>query len=339
MTEVLKITDENIKLCAEEIKRGGLVAFPTETVYGLGADGLNAEAVKKIYEAKGRQSDNPLILHIASREMIEPLAYYESKYDALLDAFWPGPMTIILKKKDIVPSVITAGLDSVAIRMPSSDVARKLIEYAGTPIAAPSANISGYPSPTCAEHVYKDLHGKLKYILDGEMSEVGIESTVIDLSRDKVRILRPGKISLEDLQKIIPEAEYDEAITDDKEVKKPISPGQKYTHYKPNAKVVIIMGEGEDLIKKMKAEYEENIEKNPVVFTLKEYEDEFHEFNTMDLGSIKEPISISHNIFNLLRTADDKGYGYIILQGYERKGIFMAIMNRIIKSSGHNIKY
>lgn len=339
MTDILKITDENIKLCAEEIRRGGLVAFPTETVYGLGADGLNAVAVKKIYEAKGRQSDNPLILHIAHRSMIDRLAYYDSKYDTLLDAFWPGPMTIILKKKDIVPSVITAGLDSVAIRMPSSDVARKLIEYAQTPIAAPSANISGYPSPTCAEHVYKDLHGKLKYILDGDMSEYGIESTVIDLSRDKIRILRPGKISLEDLQKIIPDAEYDEAITDDKEVKKPISPGQKYTHYKPNAKVVIIMGKGDELIDKMKVEYKANIDLNPVVFTLKEYEDEFSEYKTMHLGTIKDPISISHNIFNLLRKADDDGYGYIILQGYERKGVFMAIMNRIIKSSGHNIKY
>jgi len=311
-TRIVKINFKNpeiskIKEAANIIKMGGLVAFPTETVYGLGANGLDRKAVKKIFLVKGRPQDNPLILHISEIKQIYFLVNeIPNNAKKLIKRFWPGPLTIIFKKTKIVPDIVTCGLDTVAIRMPDNKIALELIEFAGVPIAAPSANISGRPSPTNAKHVAEDLMGSIDMLIDGGSVNIGIESTVIDLTQNPPVILRPGKITQKQIEKIIGK------LQDKKEefIETPKSPGMKYRHYSPDAKVIIVKDVKE--IKKLRKRYSEK---------------KIKQLNYID------KIEMAKNLFKDFREADKKGYDIIVVKEVEDKGFGCAIMNRLRKAS------
>lgn len=304
---------KQIKEAAELIKKGELVAFPTETVYGLGANTLDPKAVKKIFIAKSRPLDNPLIVHIAKKEQLNKIANIPiSKRDLverLIQKFWPGPLTIVLKKKHIVSKEVTAGLNTVAIRMPKNKIALNLIKYSGVPIAAPSANISTKPSGTCFEHVFEDFNGKIAGIIKSKNCEIGIESTVIDLTVKNPVLLRPGGISVEELKKIIPNLRLSS-----KKMKKPKSPGMKYKHYAPNAKVILFK---KTAIEKLNP-YKEKLKKQKKRFLVLEPE------------KIK---NFHKKLFKIFRDCDKKGIEYILIPAIEEKGIGLALMNRVRKAA------
>lgn len=336
----IKDDEEKIIEAAKIIKKGGTVAFPTETVYGLGADALNGEAVKKIFEAKGRPQDNPLIIHVASKNL-EPYAKEIPQIaNDLIDKFWPGPLTVILKKNDIVPNITSANLDSIGIRMPNNDIAKRLIELSNTTIAAPSANISGRPSPTDVERCVEDLDGKVDLILGGKNSEVGVESTIVDCTVEPPLVLRPGGITLEMLKEIDPRIEIDVAIMKKpSENLKPKAPGMKYRHYAPNAKVTIVSGERKKTIEKIKEMVHYNIEndKKVCILTVEENEKEYPEGIKISLGSISDLSTVAKTLFEALRKCDDLGADLILAEGYEEKGVGVAIMNRLNKAAGFDI--
>lgn len=344
-TKIVKIDENNIddsKIAeaAKLIKAGSVVAFPTETVYGLGANGLDEEAVKKIYKAKGRPSDNPLILHISSIEELSPLVKNipDAAYDCM-ERFWPGPLTMIFKKSDIIPDIITAGLDSVAIRMPDHPIASKLIAKAKVPIAAPSANLSGKPSPTKGSHVIEDMMGKIDMIIDGGDTGVGLESTVIDLSIDIPTILRPGGITLEDLREVIPNVVQDGSITNKEEI--PKSPGQKYRHYAPNAEMILFTGDLDKIVREIKEEASILLKegKRVGIMATEETKSLYTEGNILISGSREKSETIAHNLFDILRNFDDLNVDIILAEGVDLDHIGMAIMNRMIKAaSGRVIK-
>lgn len=326
----------DIQKAADVIKNGGLVLFPTETVYGIGADGLNSDAVKKIFEAKGRAQDNPLILHVASIDMVENIAKNISDLEyKLMDAFWPGPFTIVLDKKDIVPSVVSAGLQTVAVRMPASEIARKLIENAKTPIAAPSANISGRPSGTCLADIYDELADKMDYIIDGGRCEVGIESTVVKVEEGNVRILRPGKITKEQIEEIAGSVTLDEHIFNVvKNNDVVLSPGMKYKHYAPNSKCSLIYSEQNasmvNKIKEISKEY-----KRPVIICSSENTKLYQDIKILDYGSKENYEEIASNIFRLLREVDKLGPDIVLIEGIKKQGIGIAIMNRLLRACSY----
>ena len=332
--------EEEIKEAARIIKCGGIVAFPTETVYGLGANGLDEEAIKKIYLAKGRPSDNPLILHIGEVDQIEKLAEEIPQAACkCIDAFWPGPLTIILKRKNLVPDIITASLDTVAIRMPENAIARTLINLAKVPVAAPSANISGRPSPTSGAHVIDDMLGKIEMIIDGGTTGIGLESTVLDLSGDTPTILRPGAITLEDLKKIIPEVVEDRANL--KSDITPKSPGQKYRHYAPKADMIVFTGELENVVLKIK-EYigiEKLKDKKIGIMATDETKDRYRneDLSIKSLGTRRDKRTIANGLFNVLREFDSLDIDIILAEGVELDDIGIAIMNRMMKASGGKI--
>ncbi len=318
------------------IKQGGLVLFPTETVYGIGADGLNEKAVKKIYVAKNRETDNPLILHISDMEMLEMIAENISEEEyKLMDAFWPGPFTIILNKKKVVPDVVTGGLDTVAVRMPSNIIANKLIKYAGTPIAAPSANISGRPSGTCIEDIYDELSNKMDYIIDGGKCEVGIESTVVRVIDGKVNILRPGKVTKEDIDDVISGTSIDKHVFEVlKEGESVLSPGMKYRHYAPNSRCVLVYSKNTqkmcDKINEIASGYN-----NVTVISADENKEKYMPANVICYGKKDDLNQISKNIFGILRKVDKLNPNLVIIEGVEKKGIGLAIMNRLIRACSH----
>lgn len=325
---------EKIKEAAEAIKQGKLVLFPTETVYGIGANALNEEAVKKIYIAKGRASDNPLIAHVSDRnmlnELVEEIGEIEEK---LIKEFWPGPLTIIFEKKKIVPKIITAGLETVAIRMPSNKIARKLIEYSKVPIAAPSANISGKPSGTLVEDILQELDGKVEYIIDGGKVDIGLESTVIRVIQGKVHILRPGKVTKEDIERLGLEVEIEKQILGEyKEGEKVLSPGIKYKHYSPNTTCILVYSkDNEEMIQKIK-EISQN-QKTAIICrtqNIKKYNQEIK----LAMGDTLE--EISNNIFTLLRKVDKYGVELVAIEGVEKEGLGLAIMNRLLRACAHN---
>ncbi len=331
---------ENIREAAKYIREGDVVAFPTETVYGLGADALSPEAVKKIFIAKGRPQDNPLIVHIARKDEIERIAKgitYEVK--ALMETFWPGPLTLILEKKDLIPKEITAGLNTVGIRMPSHPAALQLILESGVPIAAPSANISGRPSPTTAQHVIKDLAGKIPVILDGGPTQVGLESTVLDMTSGTPVILRPGGVTYEQLCGVLKNVEIDNGLLSDGFA--PKSPGMKYTHYSPKAEVILVIGSTEKVIESVKkiAEREINLGRKIGIMATLETMDKYSIGDVLDIGSREDPSTIAANLFAALREFDIRGVDLIIAEGIDEKGIGLAVMNRIKKASGFNIIY
>ena len=325
---------EELKAPAEAIKQGKLVLFPTETVYGIGANALNEEAVKKIYIAKGRASDNPLIAHISHIEMLEQLVEKVGKVEkTLIENFWPGPLTIIFKKKKIVPDIITGGLDTVAIRMPSNQIARKLIEYSNCPIAAPSANISGKPSGTLVEDIIEELDGKVEYIIDSGKVDIGIESTVIRVQDGVVHILRPGKITPEDIQALkIPVHIEKQILGKYKEGEKILSPGIKYKHYSPNTKCVLIYSKDNDKMAQKINELSQN--KNVVVLCKTKNLEKYNIPNKLNMGNSLE--EISKNIFTLLRKADTYKADLILIEGVEKTGLGLAIMNRLIRACAHD---
>lgn len=337
-TRIFGTTTEEIKAAAEVIKEGGLIAFPTETVYGLGADALNAEAVGKVYAAKGRPSDNPMIVHISSKnDMTKLTSCITEDMQKLMDAFWPGPLTMVVTALDIIPKVTTGGLDTVGIRMPSEPVAAKLITASETPIAAPSANLSGKPSPTTYQHVVDDLDGRIDGIIAGGSCKAGIESTVVDMTEETPVILRPGIITAEDLSKVLgKQVEIDPALLEKPDIFnnggllqtgesfKPKAPGMKYKHYAPKAEMIIYQGSPENVRlamaeEKMKrASFGQRVE--VIVF------DNEH------------PEAAAHDFFARLRACDKQGVDVILASALNEKGIGFAVMNRMFKSAGYNIK-
>ncbi|WP_455060948.1 L-threonylcarbamoyladenylate synthase, partial [Parvimonas micra] len=301
MTEILKPTRENIERSAKLILNDEIVAIPTETVYGLGANGLSDIAVSKIFKAKNRPQDNPLILHISDYDMMENLVYELSdEIKEFLNHFWPGPLTVVMKKKDIIPEAVSCGLDTVAIRMPNNEIARSFIKQCGVPIAAPSANISGKPSPTTAEDVFTDMNGKISVILDGGLCNIGIESTVLDLTKKPYTILRPGFYTKEDFLKYEDEILIDDAIVTENII--PKSPGQKYKHYAPKAKVLVISAKDR---KKSSMEIEKIIKENKDlkigIFKFDETFLNVESENILSLGSVFDLKEMSKILFKGLR--------------------------------------
>ena len=325
------------------LKNGGLVAFPTETVYGLGGDALNPDASHKIYAAKGRPSDNPLIVHIADTASVYELAKeVNNDTKKLMEAFWPGPLTIILNKKDIVPHTTTGGLDTVAIRMPSHPSAMRLINESGVFIAAPSANLSGRPSPTTAQHVQQDMDGRIDMIIDGGAVGIGIESTIVDMTGDRPTILRPGYITPDMIKDIVGDVTIDPAITGMNNALRPKAPGMKYTHYAPKGKLTIVEGSREDVAAKIRslvAEKKAEGYKTAVLCdtdNVKLYDDGVCE-NVFDAGTKRNEITVSAGLYSLLRTCDDIGAQYMYSESFEEGDMGYAIMNRLIKAAGHRI--
>ena len=336
----IKEDEEKIKEAAEVIKNGGIVAFPTETVYGLGADALNAKAVEKIFEAKGRPQDNPLIIHVSSKNIEAYVEEIPQVANELIDKFWPGPLTIILRKKDIIPDVTSANLNSIGIRMPNNEIAKKLIELSNTTIAAPSANISGRPSPTDYERCIEDLDGKVDCILGGAQSDIGVESTIVDCTVVPPIVLRPGGITLEMLKEVDSTIEIDDAIMQKpRENLKPKAPGMKYKHYAPNAKVTIILGERKKTVEKIREMVHYNIEKDKKVciLTVEENVKEYTEGISVVLGSVLDLATVAKSLFEALRKCDDLGADLILAEGYEEEGVGVAIMNRLNKAAGFDI--
>ena len=332
--------EKEIQEAAEIIKNGGTVVFPTETVYGLGADGLNSEAVKKIFEAKGRPQDNPLIIHVSSKDLNLYAEEVPQIANKLVEKFWPGPLTIILKKKDIVPNETSASLDSIGIRMPNNEIALKLIELSETTIAAPSANISGRPSPTDLQRCVEDLDGKVDCILGGEQSDIGVESTIVDCTVNPPLVLRPGGVTLEMLREIDPNINIDPAIMKKPEPNlKPKAPGMKYRHYAPKAKVTIVSGNKKNTIEKIKEMVHYNIEKKKKVciLTVDENEKEYSEGIKISLGSLNDLSTVAINLFETLRKCDDIGADVVFAESFEQKGVGIAIMNRLNKAAGFDI--
>ena len=347
---------KDIEEAAQILKAGGLVAFPTETVYGLGGNGLDKEAARKIYAAKGRPSDNPLILHVSKMEEVYPLVEsVPEKAKLLMESFWPGPLTVILKKSEIVPRESTGGLDTVALRCPDNALSLALIEKAGFPIAGPSANLSGSPSPTEASHVYHDLSGRIEGILDDGAVGIGVESTILDMSTDRPTLLRPGAITLEDLTEVLGEKpEIDPTLLGKKMEDGfiPKAPGMKYRHYAPKAEMILFCAVeekgSEDKISKRIEEYleeegQEFLEEKIAILCAEEskhlYKDlaEKKDISLKILGRRDEPLSMTHNLFRTLRECDEEGIGVILSEGYSEKGIGFALMNRMKKAAGQKI--
>lgn len=344
-TKIYKIDKDNIDKnliieASKLIKDGKLVAFPTETVYGLGANGLNQEAVENIFRAKGRPQDNPLILHISSIEQLHPLVTeVPSLAYECIERFWPGPLTILFKRSKLVPDIITAGLSTVAIRMPNHPIALKLIEHSNVPIAAPSANISGKPSPTNAQHVIEDLEGKIDGIIDGGYAGIGLESTVLDLSGDIPMILRPGGITFEDLKQFIPNITYDMSIIKEDTKIKPKSPGQKYKHYAPDAEMFLYTGELINIVNSIKDTSSEltNKGKKVGIMATEETKNKYTDGLVLSIGSRKAKETIASNLFKTIRQFDEHKVDVILAEGVELDHIGMAIMNRMIKAAGGKI--
>lgn len=317
------------------IREGGLVVFPTETVYGLGGDGTNAESAKKIYAAKGRPSDNPLIIHVAKPEDAEPYAHTNETYYKLAKAFMPGPLTVILPKKDAIPYETTGGLETVAVRCPSHPVARALISAAGVPIAAPSANLSGKPSPTCAEHVIDDLSGRVEMILDGGNSEIGLESTIVKLDGERATLLRPGAITEDALRCVCAEVSIAPAVLEQlAEGERPLSPGMKYRHYAPSVPLVLLDGEEKDILAFLKRE---QAEKTCAILCYSEELPNLLPAHLFDIGYSEDPNTQANRLFSALREADKQDVEIIYAHLPKKDGIGLALYNRMIRAAAHTV--
>ena len=373
---------EGISEAAEILKQGGLVAFPTETVYGLGGNGLDKEAAKKIYAAKGRPSDNPLILHVSSIEEVYPLVKaLPEKAKKLMEAFWPGPLTLVLPKSDLVPKESTGGLETVALRSPENALTLSLIRACGFPIAGPSANLSGRPSPTEASHVFEDLGGRIEGILEDGAVGIGVESTIVDLSEDCPTLLRPGAITIEDLEELLGEKVAIDPTLLGKSMAEgftPKAPGMKYRHYAPKAEMILFKKKEEDETRSGQEEIaefilfygekelsdcpEKDVKKSVAKAILSYGEKELSvspekriwilcgedtaglyqesgRFAVQILGKREEPLSMTHNLFRLLRKADEEGVELILGECYSEEGVGFALMNRLKKAAGQRILY
>ena len=330
MTEVIKTSPAELEKAGEVIKNGGLVVFPTETVYGLGADGLNPDAVKSIFVAKGRPSDNPLILHVSDMEMAEKIGEITDTARKIMEKFWPGPITVIVEKKDIVPDNVTAGLDTVAIRMPAHPVARALIEAAGVPVAAPSANLSGKPSPTAFRHAFDDMNGRVDVIIDGDSCDIGIESTVVDTTSEVPTILRPGGVTEKMLGEIFPEIAIEQHKKEGTEGYKPKSPGMKYKHYAPDAQVILYK-----TTERLEADLEKYLSEGKKVGLFK------REGSTVsaEIEIVwKDTEDLARRLFYSLRRFDELGAETVLCQLPDKSGMWQGVYNRLYKSAGFDIR-
>lgn len=336
-----KIEMEIIREAVAVLERGGVVAFPTETVYGLGADALNSDAVKKIFQAKGRPQDNPLIIHVAEKDISPYVTGVPQKAGELMDKFWPGPLTIILKKKKVIPDVTSAGLDTVGVRMPSDRVAHLLIRELKRPIAAPSANISGKPSPTNFDRCVEDLDGKVDMILGYGDSIVGLESTIVDYSTIPPRLLRPGFVTYEELLAVDPSVLYDEAGTKAGEEEIPKAPGMKYKHYAPKAPLTIVLGDREKVTRKVVALIGTLQKEHKRIGVLAPQERratyERYGISFISLGSENDVEEMARNLFEALRKFDDLEVDVILSEGLPEEGVGRAIMNRLKKAAGYHM--
>lgn len=330
-----------MKEAAALIARGELVAFPTETVYGLGGDALRPEAAKKIYEAKGRPSDNPLIVHISEYADLQRIAKeIPPQAKALSDAFWPGPLTMIVKKKDTVPDTTTGGMDTVAVRMPNHPVALALIRESGCLIAAPSANTSGRPSPTEASHVAEDMEGRIPMILDGGPVGIGIESTIIDLTEEKPMVLRPGYITPEMLSEVLQEeVMIDPGLIASDDTKKPKAPGMKYRHYAPKAQLVIVDGEPSDVVEKINelVQAKKRQGQKIAVIATEESCGSYDADVVLCIGKRTDEDQIAQHLYKLLRECDSLEADFIYSECFQTPRIGQAIMNRLLKAAGHTV--
>lgn len=331
---------DKIKEAAEGLKAGELVVFPTETVYGLGANGLDEDAIAGIFEAKGRPKDNPLILHIADQEQVLDLVKIIPPIGQdCMDMFWPGPLTLIMERSKIVPDSITGGLETVAIRMPSHPIAHAILKEAYIPVAAPSANTSGRPSPTRVEHVLEDMMGKVSIIVDGGITDVGIESTVLDITGEKPVILRPGGITKEDLEELLGiEVDTDQATIAAEEGLVPRSPGQKYKHYAPKAEATLFAGNLTNVAKEVNHRIAKNPSKKTAVLATTETMDMYQGMDLLiNMGSREHLEEVAQNLFDCLRKCDEEGIEVIYVEGFEFQGLGVGIMNRLLKACGGKV--
>ena len=333
-TKLLKNSKQDIKTAGKLLKDGELVAIPTETVYGLAADALNGEAVANIFKAKGRPMDNPLIVHIADLSQVDDLvAFVPPVLEDLAKAFWPGPLTVILEKSDLIPDEVSAGLDTVAIRMPSHPVARAIIKAAGTPLAAPSANTSGKPSTTSAQHVLNDYGaaGPLAAIVDAGPCRVGVESTIVSLLGERPRLLRPGGVGPEQLREVLGRLEVDQAVTgllsDDAVVR---APGMKYKHYAPRAQVIVVEGPSETAAKYIRS----RLDKNSAVLCFREELPLYGGCQTLAYGRESDPQTLSAGLFAALRELDRDDISTIYARCPTGGGVACAVRNRLLKAAG-----
>jgi len=342
VSKITHTTEDNaiISKAGEIIRAGGLVAFPTETVYGLGGDALNPEASGKIYAAKGRPSDNPLIIHICKLEDITKIvSIFPERAKRLAQEFWPGPLTMVLPKADIVPKQTTGGLDTVAVRMPVDPTALAFIEAAGGYVAAPSANVSGRPSPTDAKYVIEDMEGRIEMILDDGAVEIGLESTIVDLTGEIPMLLRPGFITLKMLEDVLGQVDVDKTILDGDCLDKPKAPGMKYKHYAPKGELTIVTGEADTVILEMNAlsaEMDGRGERVGIIAT-DETKDFYRAHSIKSVGMRDDEVSIAKNLYRILREFDDEGITVIYSESFAKGGIGQAIMNRLLKAAGHRI--
>ena len=343
-TKVLHINDEKdreqIQEAARILREGELVIFPTETVYGLGGNGLDEEAVDKIFRAKGRPKDNPLILHVADPEQVLDLVkVIPPKGKDCMDVFWPGPLTLIFERSEKVSDSVTAGADTVAIRMPSHPIAHAILKAAAVPVAAPSANTSGRPSPTRLAHVLEDMEGKVPLIVDSGDANVGIESTVLDVTVDPPMIYRPGGVTKEDLEAIIGEVAVDETTIDANKDAVPKSPGQKYRHYAPKGDATLFAGDLKNIAKEINrrlAEAEPGA-KTAVLCTM-ETRDLYEGMDLLvDMGSREHLEDVAHNLFESLRRCDEEGIDLLFVEGFDFRGLGVGIMNRLLKACGGKV--
>lgn len=337
-TKIFRVDNQNqiewMQEAAAMIREGSLVAFPTETVYGLGANALDAAAVAQIYQAKGRPSDNPLIVHVADLEMVERLVrQIPPLAKEAMKRFWPGPLTLVMPRSGLVPDLVTAGLDTVAVRMPSHPIALALIEAAGVPIAAPSANRSGRPSPTKGQHVAEDLDGRIAGIIFADEAEFGVESTVLDVTGEIPEILRPGGVTREMLLEIYPTVHVDPALEEVAADRVPKSPGQKYRHYAPKAKMRVVSGSASFKKKTMQEEVD-RLSGKVVVLASEELAGELKECEVWSLGTVEKPEIAANRLFDLLRMCDARQVDWILSEGYSEKGLGAALMNRMRKAAG-----
>jgi len=345
-TKVIRIDkekdlDPQLLEAAEVIKNGGLVGIPTETVYGLGANALDASASKKIYEAKGRPSDNPLIAHISCMDELPALvSEIPEAGRKLAEKYWPGPLTMVFPKSDIVPYGTTGGLDTVAIRMPSDPIANRLIRLAGVPVAAPSANTSGRPSPTKAEHVIEDMNGKIEMIIDGGEVGIGLESTIVDVSGEIPMLLRPGAITIEMLRETLGRVEIDPAILGPLSADvKPKAPGMKYRHYAPKAEMTLVEGEMANVVAFINREAKAALEagKSVGIICTEESRSLYEGGILKVIGSREHEETVAHNLFAVLREFDERQVDCIFSESFSKDRLGQAIMNRLCKAAGYHI--
>lgn len=338
--EIKQQAEEVLATAGEILKNGGLVAFPTETVYGLGADGLNEDASKKIYAAKGRPSDNPLIIHITNMDALEKIVKEVPEVARVVaEKYWPGPLTMIFKKADCVPYGTTGGLDTVAVRMPVHEVARAVIDAGGGYIAAPSANTSGRPSPTTADHVKEDLTGKIDMIVDGGAVDIGVESSILDVTVDPPMILRPGAVTKEMFEELIGEVAIDQTLIKPDSKIVPKAPGMKYRHYAPKADLTIVEGCMENVVDSINHLADEKIKEGFKVGIIgtEESIDKYVQGDIKCVGTREDEATIANHLYGILREFDTDNVDYIFSESFDNDGIGSAVMNRLLKAAGHHV--